>query len=59
MCDSDMYFHLFVLSDDQDSASIKTERSPTVGAKKRWDGRPEIDAQLGAAEFPREPETAL
>jgi hypothetical protein len=45
MCDSDMYFYIFVMSDDRTGANMNSEQPATVEAIKHRGGKPLLDSQ--------------
>jgi molybdenum cofactor biosynthesis enzyme MoaA len=44
--ESDMYFYIFVLSDDQIGAFMNSDRPATLEAIKHTGGEPLVDSQI-------------
>ncbi len=59
MFDSDMYFHIFVMPDDQHGSNVKSQRPATVKGSKHWDGESPKDPQIVVDEAPQDAAKAL
>ena len=48
MCESDMYFYIFVMSDDHNGANLKSERPATAEAIRHGATEPLVDSRIEA-----------
>jgi hypothetical protein len=46
MCDSDMYFYVFVMPDHPNGANVNSEQRTMVESIEHWDREPLMDTQI-------------